>query len=760
MFSEYASRFLAQSQSRISFRQPDNPSESSRNPLERPRRANNGASRAHGSRSYLQKRILGSPYQSQLPFASRKSAANAPLFYSATDQFREEDDEEEHEREVADLLALQQSRRHFGGSRLEESSEVDDDASRGSELDESGGGDDRGSEEHEFGKGRGIKSSWRGGKTSGRGRGKAIDVINENIQGEEAREMSRSSGGKASMVDIGLESTAGESLTELERDEAHPPDDLTREISPDDDPPPFQQFRRTPLESKSPLPMDFTPQEINRELTFPPHPGSDTSHAPPTISFPATEPPRHDSFWSSLYLISLVSFFASFFLVLLHTSAPNSQHPLGDTIYTTLHSSFHLLAIDTVVAVIVSLIWLALLRSFVRSLVYGILIAVPVILLSFSLYPLISSYKGQWHGASIQDKAMRWLSFLPAILATLWTYTVYRGRASLSKSISILEFACRVLAANPALLAFGFVTLAGVVSWTWLWMGMFTRVFLGGHLSAAKNFFIIEASTWWLGMFFILVYLWTLAVGSGIQRAVTAATVSQWYFHRGTMPAPTSRQVVQAAFSHATTTLFGTICLSTLLSLLVRLPLLVLPRRIIGVLGIFTYSLVPTSVAILTNPLTLTYASIHSQPLASSSRGLSQMSFLSATSPTTTLHPRTFSSSRAAAPLLPYRLAKLLLHSTRLIMSLALGFGGWVNTARSLAIQGAGVKGSMYAYIVGLIAGAIGWGVLGAMEGVLGGVVDAGVVCWGSESRGTGAGQPKYCYEAAALFGTEGVGLV
>ncbi len=93
-------------------------------------------------------------------------------------------------------------------------------------------------------------------------------------------------------------------------------------------------------------------------------------------------------------------------------------------------------------------------------------------------------------------------------------------------------------------------------------------------------------------------------------------------------------------------------------------------------------------------------------------------------------------------------------------MSLALGFGGWVNTARSLSIQGAGVKGSMYAYIVGLIAGAIGWGVLGAMEGVLGGVVDAGVVCWGSESRGTGAGQAKYCYEAAALFGGEGVGLV
>lgn len=412
------------------------------------------------------------------------------------------------------------------------------------------------------------------------------------------------------------------------------------------------------------------------------------------------------------------------------------------------------------VAVIVSMIWLALLRSFVRPLVYGIIISVPVILVSFSLYPLISSYKGQWHGASVQDKAMRWLSFLPAILATLWTYTVYRGRNSLGKAISILEFACKVLASNPALLAFGFFTLAGIVTWTWFWMGMFTRVFLGGHLSVSNNLFVIDASTWWLGMFFILVYLWTLAVGSGIQRAVTGATVSQWYFHRGAIPAPTSRQVVQAAFSHATTTLFGTICLSTFLSLLVRLPLLVLPRRLIVLLGMFTYSLVPTPIAILTNPLTLTYASIHSQPLSASSRGLSQMPFLSAHSPTTTLHPRTFSGSHATAPLLPYRLAKLLLHATRLMMSLALGFGGWVNTARTLATQDAGVKGSMYAYIVGLIAGAIGWGVLGAMEGVLGGVVDAGIVCWGSESRGSGTNEARYCREAGELFGGEGGGFV
>lgn len=87
---------------------------------------------------------------------------------------------------------------------------------------------------------------------------------------------------------------------------------------------------------------------------------------------------------------------------------------------------------------------------------------------------------------------------------------------------------------------------------------------------------------------------------------------------------------------------------------------------------------------------------------------------------------------------------------------------------------GAGVKGSLYAYVVGLIAGAIGWGVLGAMEGVLAGVVDACLVCWGSETgagggggtgrggRGPGAGgrhgQARYCIEAGWLFGDDGDG--
>lgn len=552
------------------------------------------------------------------------------------------------------------------------------------------------------------------------------------------------------MVDVGLESTVQGSVSGDD-----PPDDLAVEIPPDDDPPSIQQFRKPPVAfaGKSPL----IPQDSNFDESHarPAQPDSeDDSSAPPELSHHG-EPPRHDVFWGHLYLICLASLFASFCLVYLHTYTP--RNPLGDTVYTTLHSSYHLLAIDTLVAVIVSLLWLAVLRSYVRPLVYSILVAVPIILFSFFLYPFISSFKGQARTNNVQDKAMRWLSFVPAILSILWAFTVYKGRYSFGKAISILEFSCRILAANPGLLMLGFVTLLGVICWTWIWMAMFTRVFLGGHLSNAKNFFVIDAGTWWLGIFFVLVYLWTLAVGAGIQRATTAATVSQWYFHRLSVPAPTSRQVLTAAFNHATTTLFGTICLSTLLSLLIRLPFLVLPRRVIALVGLCSYTLIPSTIGRYTSPLTLTYSAIHSQPLATSSRAISRLSVLppmSATeAPYSVRHPH----SSGKDDLLPYTLSLLLLRATRFITSIALGFVAWVSTAKQLKITDtpdhASVKGSLYAYIVGLIAAAIGWGVMGAIDGVLTGVVDALVVCWGSERV---RGEVRYCREAEGLFGDTG----
>ncbi|KAK4186598.1 hypothetical protein QBC35DRAFT_453154 [Podospora australis] len=732
MFSEYASRFLAQSQSRLSnFGQGDNGDRSSR-----PEWQGRGT---RLGRSYLG-RNGGNPYQtggsrygSLAAFNSRYNQ-DAPLFQPPLDH--DEEEEEERDREAADLYALQRSRRIFAAGQLDES-ETDNDGSRAS-IDQSQEYEGTLSERLQ-----GIRSSWKGTKNYNR------QTLEEEPSTRSAkgkghmREDSNESTDTRGMEDVGLESTIAYS---------EPPADLMTETPLDDDSPPaFQKFR-TPAGGPS-RPSFRRDSTADSELGL---------HRPPSstdTNLNAQLPPvsdgemfRHDTFFAWLYLIAQASLFATFILVFLHTSG---EKPAGDTIYTTLRASFHLLAVDTLVAVIVSMVWLAALRSFVKPLVGLVLVAVPIILVSFSLYPFISSYQEGTGSTRFQDTVMRWAASVPAISAVIWVYMVYRGRHSLQSAVQILDFSSRILTANSALILVGMACLAAVVLWTWTWLFMFTRVFLGGRMSTKLARFIISASSWWLGAYFVLMYVWTLSIIAAVQRSTTAATVSQWYFHRNKVPAPSSRDIVSAAFGHAVTTIFGTISLSTLLALGIRLPLLVLPQRLANLITMFIYSFIPTPIAALTNPLTLTYAAIHSQPLATSARGLTQMDFLSPQRPTTTLTPAALPKHNRHSPLLPYRLAKLILHATRFIMAIALGFAGWVMTATQLKIDnpnGVGIRGSAYAYVVGLIASFIGWGILGAMEGILSGIVDGVVVCYGSEKRML-TGAAGYCMEAANLFG-------
>lgn len=741
-----ASKFLSQSQSRLSIGQPDSPFARTQTERQRP------SSQSRPSAGYLQRRNMPNPYHSQamsrFAFASRTSNAPAPLFYSATDDFREEDDHEEHDREMADHYALQRSRRQFGASNLSESSEVDD-VDRSS--DHTADGDNAEEAGHAFA--RGIKSSWKGEGPTNRGRSATVTQL-ESEERDESVPLSESSSpsSKGKLVDIELASTDRDSMEEVDKDEVvHDKDDR---------PPSYQQLRDMPKPKRGRSPLRTTlpiPQETDEDtLLENPRPISpDRESVPQLVAVEPIAAPRHNFFWAEIFVIAQCAIMGVFLLSLLQESAPDKKHPLGDTIYTVLHSSFHLIGVYSLVSVLVGLLWLSLLRSFARPLIMLMLLAVPVISFSFFLYPLIWSYKGVWHGDSIQDKAMRWMSLGPFFFTLFWIYTIWKGRRSLDKAAGMLEFSGEILHAMSPLLFVGIGTLACVVLWSWIWILMFTRLFLGGHFT--KSGWIIDFGTWWLGVAFFLDYFWVLSVIAGVQRCTTAATVSQWYFHRNAVPAAAARTVVQASLVHALTTMAGTISLSTFLSLLVRLPLIILPRRISGLISMCAYSCVPTPIAALTNPLTLTYASIHGVPLVQAARSFSSMTFISPSSPTTTLGPRSFAPSHPRPSLVSYRLAKLLLHAIRWVITLALGFGGWVSTARMLQIGNDTVtyKGSLYAYVVGLISAAIGWGALGAMEGVLGGILDALLVCWGSEAGRDGEGEARYCVEAGRLFGNE-----
>ncbi|KAI0101829.1 hypothetical protein GGR51DRAFT_550762 [Nemania sp. FL0031] len=738
MFSEYASRFLSQSQSRLSNlgAPPDSNDPSSRQPSDAPSRF----SRQPARFSYQSR--LGNPYQSSQSrfggFASRyHTAPDAPLFHSALNEFRDDDDEDDH------------SRRVFVSSRMEDSSASENDASRAS-LDQSGERDNRLYEDRD--RPMGIKSSWNG-ESSFKGRqakrkGKELEPTAGTQKS--TRQNSDSDDGK--MVDVGLESTVIDNSV---------PEDLLLETPTDSSPPAFQQFKSTKSTPKGVAGRAHSNLErdhrLMRQAIAEEDEDEDENEATEqSRDIPA--PPQlrmygeifvHDQFFAWLYLIALASLIATFILVWLHTSTPNKK--IGDTIYTTLKSSSYLLAVDTLVSVVVALVWMAALKSFMQPLVLLILFGVPIVLFSFSLYPMISSFQGPDHGSRLQDVVMRYAAIVPGVLSIVWVWLLVKGRHEVSRAVEMLDFSSRILAANPALVLLGFGALAFVVGWTWVWLWMFTRIFLGGYFSTKLSAFVIGTATWWLAVFFFLMYVWTLSVLSGVVRATTGGTVSNWYFHRNLQTLTSSNDIVKGALGHSTTTVFGTICASTLLSLAVRLPILVLPRRISSIFEVIGWKLAPRPVTVLTNPLAVTYASIHSMPLMESAAQLSRIQFL-ATGPTTTLTPSAFSQRNQTASLIPYRMAKLLLHAARFVMSTALGFAAWVMTARQLRIQvpdNTSMRGSAYAYVVGIVASMIGWGVLGAMEGILSGILDGVLICYASERR---LERATYCIEAAKLF--------
>ena len=420
-----ASRFLQQSNARLSFSQQqdanaENNAQRPASPLDRRRAPPNSRYVQRGGGSYMNP---SNPYQqtsqtasqTRFPFASRlgrRPADDAPLFYNADNGFREEDEGGEHEREVADMYALQKSRQQFGASNLTESSELEDD---GIDAVEEGQRHDRDKSPEE----------WRGRRDAG---GAPMAFRNESAP--ESDMSGPSSKGKGRLVDVDLAST----IVEV------PPAPLARvesEAESVEPPTPFQYFRQGGRPTKDQQQSDFMPvetdSEANLQIPRPPSPGESV---PPTVILPTQEPPKHDAFWSTLFRLTSFAMLGAFVLIWFHTTTPTSKNPLGDTIYSALRASTSLLLWDTFIAVFVALIWLALLRNYVRTLVYIMLLAVPVILTAFTLYPLISSFKGDYHGNSIQDKAMRWLSPLPAIFAAFWTWSVVQNRHALARSIS------------------------------------------------------------------------------------------------------------------------------------------------------------------------------------------------------------------------------------------------------------------------------------------------------------------------------------
>jgi hypothetical protein len=201
---------------------------------------------------------------------------------------------------------------------------------------------------------------------------------------------------------------------------------------------------------------------------------------------------------------------------------------------------------------------------------------------------------------------------LPLAAAILFARSVWTRRASLARSLSVLELSATIIASHPALLILNAVLLLVFLAVTAPFLFVFVRLFLLGHIGSSDSYtdkvWHTDAKARVMAWMTLGTWLWTWSVLRGIQRVTVAGVISHWYFHReeeeadveeatklydvadqddealpGPAPGtwlgedqaqkrgPSQVDIVRASFLRAIGPALGTICLSALVLAMAKL---------------------------------------------------------------------------------------------------------------------------------------------------------------------------------------------
>ena len=398
--------------------------------------------------------------------------SEAPLFYSAADNFVDEDD---HNRERD---ALKASRRNFGAFfGLGVHDEENEDDSFISNEDDQRRRDVTG-----------LAASWKPtvpfrarpslGKEVIQESMEESEVSNESVESDRTtRPLESNAMPQPSITEGDGHYFFNPAESEMSIDQ--PPENLHIEIPLDDDA--DSDASNQSLRHAPPAPIYQSQAPDQPFHSYPPRQPLPDDALPLPVSAPPLTAVSHDSTWAAFYGLSMAGMFATAFMIWLGTETPSKGVPLGDTIYSTLHSAFPLLISDAILAIGIALLWLILMRHALQPFIYLLLFTVPISMFALFLVPLIQSFRGRWEGDTIQDKAMRWGSIIPALIGVWWTYKMWKERNSISRAVSIIALSGKIVRENQALVPFSFSVLGGFIVFAIIWVLMFSRVFLRGY---------------------------------------------------------------------------------------------------------------------------------------------------------------------------------------------------------------------------------------------------------------------------------------
>lgn len=302
-------------------------------------------------------------------------------------------------------------------------------------------------------------------------------------------------------------------------------------------------------------------------------------------------------------------------------AVPPSSPSMRPSPYYTLTRSIPILFLLTFVSLAAAAANLLLLRNITTlgggHILRWALIGVPGILTTAWVWAFAGSFiydDERWTGGGWSTSGLRLLSLLPLLAAILFARSVWNRRASLARSLSVLELSATIIAQHPALLALSLGLLFVFLAITAPFLFIFVRLFLIGHFGSiadpqSDKVWKTDSKARMMAWITLGAWLWSWSVLRGIQRVTVAGVISHWYFHRdeeilgndeaaklydvddtqedeGDLPGPapgtwlddeqvgnrgpSQIEIVRASFVRATGPAIGTICLSALVLAIAR----------------------------------------------------------------------------------------------------------------------------------------------------------------------------------------------
>ncbi|KAI9249441.1 plasma-membrane choline transporter-domain-containing protein [Phascolomyces articulosus] len=289
------------------------------------------------------------------------------------------------------------------------------------------------------------------------------------------------------------------------------------------------------------------------------------SAIPQGVTAVKTERKLRDPFFAALYCLCLLIFIVSGIIIVISTNSHAIEKYARGTTFKTISDSAGIMTIMVISALVCGTIWIYILRTFTKPIVWGTVVIVPLSLLGMFIWTIVESRQ-----QPNVDGGLTALSFLPLISGLIFIKMIHGSKRQINKTIAVLELACDVLHYNPGIFVISIFLLIVFIVFTVIWMVLFNRLWLIGYLDSGSTAWVVSDNAYFLAVFYIFVYLWTAAILSNMQRFALSAVTAQWYFHRHEPAKSHQDKAWKNALVRAASTSLGTIAFGSLILSIVQ----------------------------------------------------------------------------------------------------------------------------------------------------------------------------------------------